>query len=116
MKQDTQQLYEDDIVTRLIQFSLLWAVVAMFVGVYLSAELLWPQLDFGQFWLSFGRLRPLHTNGIIFGFGISALMATAFYTVQRTSHVPLFMPKLAWFCAYAWQVCVLLGGLSLLAG
>jgi cytochrome c oxidase cbb3-type subunit 1 len=116
MKEDTREFYDDDVVTRLIQFSLLWALVAMFVGVYLSAELLWPQLDFGQFWLSFGRLRPLHTNGIIFGFGISALMATAFYTVQRTSHVPLFMPKLAWFCCYAWQIVILLGGLSLLAG
>jgi cytochrome c oxidase cbb3-type subunit 1 len=116
MKEENQQFYHDDIVTRLVQFSLVWAVVAMFVGVYLSAELLWPELDFGQFWLSFGRLRPLHTNGIIFGFGISALMATAFYTVQRTSHVTLFMPKLAWFCCYAWQLVIFLGGLSLLAG
>lgn len=116
MKEENQQFYHDEVVTRLVQFSLVWAVVGMFVGVYLSAELLWPELDFGQFWLSFGRLRPLHTNGIIFGFGISALMATAFYTVQRTSHVTLFMPKLAWFCCYAWQLVILLGGLSLLAG
>ncbi len=116
MKEDTQQFYYDDVVTRLIQFSLIWVVIAMSAGVYLAAELIWPKLDFGQFWLSFGRLRPLHTNGIIFGFGISALMATAFYSVQRTSHVPLFMPKLAWFCCYAWQLCIFLGGLSLLAG
>jgi len=116
MKEESQQFYHDEVVTRLVQFSLIWAIFAMFVGVYLSAELLWPELDFGQFWLSFGRLRPLHTNGIIFGFGVSALMATAFYTVQRTSHIPLFMPKLAWFCCYAWQIVVLLGGLSLLAG
>jgi len=108
--------YHDLVVLRLIQYSVLWAVVAMTVGVYIAAEFLWPGLDFGQFWLSFGRLRPLHTNGIIFGFGVSALMATAFYSVQRTSHVPLFMPKLAWFCCYAWQLIVLLGGLSLLAG
>jgi cytochrome c oxidase cbb3-type subunit I len=116
MTEKSQQFYHDEVVTRLIQFSMIWAVVGMFVGVYLAAELIWPTIDFGQFWLSFGRLRPLHTNGIIFGFGVSALMATAFYSVQRTSHVPLFMPKLAWFCCYAWQLCVLLGGLSLLAG
>ncbi len=116
MKVDTQQYYFDEVVTHLVKFSLIWAVLAMSTGVYLAAELIWPMLDFGNPWLSFGRLRPLHTNGIIFGFGISALMGTAFYSVQRTCHVTLFMPKLAWFCCYAWQICVLLGGLSLLAG
>ncbi|MGI9249828.1 MAG: cytochrome-c oxidase, cbb3-type subunit I [Pseudohongiellaceae bacterium] len=108
--------YQDATVIRLVQFSVLWAVLAMLAGVYLAAELIWPGLDFGQFWLSFGRLRPLHTNGIVFGFGVSALMATAFYSVQRTCHVTLFAPKLATFCCYAWQLIVLLGGLSLLAG
>ncbi len=116
MSQNGQEIYHDRVVTRLIQFSLVWVVVAMAVGVFLAAEFIWPGLDFGQFWLSFGRIRPLHTNGIIFGFGVSALMATGFYSVQRTSHIPLFMPKLAWFCCYAWQLVVLLGGLSLLAG
>lgn len=108
--------YHDGVAVRLIQFAVFWAAAAMAVGVYLSAELVWPALDFGRFWLSFGRLRPLHTNGIIFGFGVSALMATAFYSVQRTCHVPLFAPRLAWFCCYAWQLLVLTGGLSLLAG
>jgi len=116
MEAVSENTYHDRIVIRLIQFSVLWAVAGMLAGVYISAELIWPGLDFGQFWLSFGRLRPLHTNGIIFGFGVSALMATAFYSVQRTSHVPLFAPKLAWFICYGWQIIVLLGGLSLLAG
>jgi len=111
-----EQYYHDNVVTRLVQFSVIWAVLAMSVGVYLAAELVAPTLDFGQPWLSFGRLRPLHTNGIIFGFGVSALMGTAFYSVQRTSHVPLYAPKLAWVCCYGWQLVVLLGGLSLLAG
>tara|TARA_R110000824_G_scaffold336_9_gene2311 strand:- start:107205 stop:108689 length:1485 start_codon:yes stop_codon:yes gene_type:complete len=116
MNQAVQEIYHDRVVTRLIQFSVIWVLLAMFAGVYLAAEFVWPELDFGQFWLSFGRIRPLHTNGVIFGFGVSALMGTAFYSVQRTSHVPLFMPRLAWFCCYAWQLTVLLGGLSLLAG
>ena len=113
---DHTQVYHDKVVLRLIQFAVVWAVAAMAVGVWLAAEFLWPTLDFGQPWLSFGRIRPLHTNGVIFGFGVSALMATAFYSVQRTSHVSLFLPKLAWLCCYAWQLIVLLGGLSLLAG
>ena len=115
MSNKNSNLYHDQVVIHLIQFAVIWAVLAMVAGVYISAELVWPTIDFGQFWLSFGRLRPLHTNGIIFGFGVSALMATAFYSVQRTSHVPLFAPKLAWFCCFSWQLIVLLGGLSLLA-
>jgi cytochrome c oxidase cbb3-type subunit 1 len=116
MSNENSNLYHDQVVIHLIQFAVIWAVLAMVAGVYISAELVWPTIDFGQFWLSFGRLRPLHTNGIIFGFGVSALMATAFYSVQRTSHVPLFAPKLAWFCCFSWQLIVLLGGLSLLGG
>jgi cytochrome c oxidase cbb3-type subunit I len=108
--------YHDEVVKHLVHFSVFWAVASMLAGVYIAAELLWPGIDFGQAWLSFGRLRPLHTNGIVFGFGVSALMATAFYGVQRTSHVPLFMPKLALFVCFGWQLLVLLGGLSLLAG
>lgn len=109
-------LYHDDVVKHLVLFSVFWAIAAMAVGVYIAAELVWPTIDFGQYWLSFGRLRPLHTNGIIFGFAVSALMATGFYSVQRTSHVSLFMPRLAWAVCYAWQITVLLGGISLLAG
>ena len=110
------EYYFDRVVTTLVGFAVFWAIVGMFVGVYVAAELVWPGLDFGQQWLSFGRIRPLHTNVVIFGFGVSALMGTAFYSVQRTSHVPLYAPGLAWFCCVAWQIAILLGGLSLLAG
>ncbi len=78
MSDTDEQYYRDGVVTRLVQFSVAWAVIAMTVGVYIAAELVLPTIDFGQQWLSFGRLRPLHTNGIIFGFGVSALMGTAF--------------------------------------
>ncbi len=108
--------YHDRSVLFLVVMAIVWSLAGMSAGVYVAAELLWPGLDFGQQWLSFGRLRPLHTNAVIFGFGVSALMGTAFYSVQRTCHVPLFAPRLAWFCAIAWQVVVLAGGLSLLAG
>ena len=108
--------YHDGVVRLLIVFAIFWAVVGLLAGVYVAAELVWPTLDFGQPWLSFGRLRTLHTNVVIFGFGVPMLMATAFYSVQRTSHVPLFAPGLAWVVAYAWQAAIALGGISLLAG
>ena len=62
------EYYHDRVVTTLVMCSILWAVAAMGAGVYIAAELVWPTIDFGQPWLSFGRLRSLHTNGIIFGF------------------------------------------------
>ncbi len=112
----TQETYHDKVVTGLVIFSIFWSVLGMAAGVWVAAELLWPELDFGQEWLSYGRLRTLHTNAVIFGFGVSALMGTAFCSVQRTSHVPLFAPGLAWFCFVCWQLGVLAGGISLLAG
>ena len=110
------ETYHDRVVTWLVMYSMLWAVLGMLAGVYIAAELVWPGLDFGQEWLSYGRLRTLHTNAVVFGFGVSALMGTAFYSVQRTCHAPLFAPGLAWVCCFGWQLGVLAGGLSLLAG
>jgi cytochrome c oxidase cbb3-type subunit 1 len=108
--------YEDRVVRALVACSIAWALIGMSAGVYAAAELVWPSLDFGQPWLTFGRMRTFHTNVVIFGFGVSALIGTAFYSVQRTSHVRLFAPSLAWIVCYGWQIGILAGALSLLAG
>ena len=108
--------YHDSVVRFLVMCSLVWTVLGMSAGVYVAAEMIWPEINFDQPWLSFGRLRALHTNAVIFGFGVSALMATGFYSVQRTCHIPLPTPRLAWTTAIAWQLVILTGGLSLLAG
>ncbi|HEX7082465.1 MAG TPA: cytochrome-c oxidase, cbb3-type subunit I [Gammaproteobacteria bacterium] len=108
--------YEDRIVAAFTAAAVAWTLVGMLAGVYVAAELVWPALGFEQPWLSFGRLRTVHTHSVIFGFGVSALIGTAFYSVQRTSHVPLFAPRLAWFVFYAWQATCVLGALSLFAG
>ncbi|NNL11361.1 MAG: cytochrome C oxidase Cbb3, partial [Pseudomonadales bacterium] len=113
---NTGDVYHDGIVRFLVMCAIAWSVLGMTAGVYVAAELIWPTIDFGQPWLSFGRLRTLHTNGVVFGFGVSALMGTAFYSVQRTCNVPLFAPRLAWIVGVGWQLGVLAGGLSLLAG
>jgi cytochrome c oxidase cbb3-type subunit 1 len=108
--------YEDRVVTAFTGCSVFWALLGMTVGVYVAAELVWPTIDFGLAGLSFGRLRTLHTTLVLFGFGVSALIGTAFYSVQRTSHVTLFAPKLAWAIFWAWQIAIVLGGISILAG
>ena len=80
----------------------------MAVGVYIAAEMVWPDLNFGVAWLSFGRLRPDHTFGVIFAFGGSALMGTCYYVVQRTGHTRLALGSLARFTFWGWQLgCVL---------
>jgi len=110
------EIYSDRIVTTLVMFSIFWAIIGMIAGVYVAAELVWPALNFDNPWISFGRLRTFHTNVVIFGFAVSALMGTAYYSVQRTCHIRLFAPTLAWITCWAWQIVILLGGLSLLAG
>ena len=75
----------------------------MLVGVFIAAQLAWPALNFDVPWLTYGRLRPLHTNAVIFAFGICGLFATSYYVVQRTCQVRLFSDKLAAFTFWGWQ-------------
>jgi cytochrome c oxidase cbb3-type subunit 1 len=101
------------------QFSIatiVWGVVGMLVGVVIAAQLLWPELNFDVPWLSYGRLRPLHTNAVIFAFGGSALFATSYYVVQRTCHVRLFSDRLAAFTFWGWQAVIVLAAITLPLG
>lgn len=66
-----------------------WAAFGMFVGDWVAWQLVYPDLNFDAAWTSFGRLRPVHTTGVIFGFGGNALIATSFYVMQRTSRARL---------------------------
>jgi len=72
-----------------IVLAMVWVVFALFVGVWLAWELAYPDLNLGLPWSNFGRLRPVHTTGVIFGFGGNALIATSFHVVQRTSRARL---------------------------
>ncbi|HBK55551.1 MAG TPA: cytochrome-c oxidase, cbb3-type subunit I [Xanthomonadales bacterium] len=88
----------------------------MLVGVIIAAQLYWPALNFDIPWLSYGRLRPLHTNAVIFAFGGCALFATSLDVVQRTSHVRLISDRLASFVFWGWQAVIVLAAVSLPAG
>ena len=70
--------YTDETVRGFALASVVWGIVGMLVGVVIAAQLAFPDLTFGIPGLSYGRLRPLHTNAVIFAFGGCALMATAF--------------------------------------
>lgn len=96
--------------------TVIWGIVGMLVGVLLAAQLVWPALNFDLPWTSFGRLRPLHTNAVIFGFGGCALFATSYYVVQRTCRVPLISESLAWFTFWGWQTVIVLAAITLPLG
>ncbi|HRE44205.1 MAG TPA: cytochrome-c oxidase, cbb3-type subunit I [Terricaulis sp.] len=86
---DRSRTYYDEPVKAGIILAMIWAVVGMFVGDWVAWLLVYPDLTFAEPWASFGRLRPVHTTAVIFGFGGNALIATSFYVVQRTSRVRL---------------------------
>ena len=82
--------YDESVVRQFTIMTIVWGIVGMLVGVLLAAQLAWPQLNFDVPYLSYGRLRPLHTNAVIFAFGGCALMGTSLYVVQRTCRASLF--------------------------
>ena len=93
-----------------------WGIVGMAVGVLIAAQLAWPALNFDTAWLSYGRLRPLHTNGVIFAFGGSALMATSLFVVQRTCQARLLSDGLASFVFWGWQAILVSAVITLPMG
>lgn len=111
-----EQTYNYTVVRQFAIMTLVWGIVGMSVGVLIAAQLIWPQLNFETPWLTYSHLRPLHTNAVIFAFGTSALMATSFYVVQRTSQTALFAPKLAQFVFWGWQLVILCAAISLPMG
>jgi cytochrome c oxidase cbb3-type subunit 1 len=112
----TAQHYTDTPVRAFALASVVWGVVGMLVGVLIAAQLAFPDLTHGIPWLSYGRLRPLHTNAVIFAFGGSALFATSYHVVQRTCQVPLFLPKLAMFTVWGWNAVIVLAAITLPLG
>ena len=109
---ETQSTYNYKVVRQFSIMAVVWGIVGMLVGVIIAAQLVWPELNFAPF-LTYGRLRPLHTNAVIFAFGGCALMGTSYYVVQRTCHTRLFAGGLAAFTFWGWQLVILLAALSL---
>ncbi|WP_185965415.1 cytochrome-c oxidase, cbb3-type subunit I [Pseudomonas sediminis] len=99
--------YNYEIVRRFTLTTLFWGILGMAMGVFIAAQLVWPELNFGIPWLSFGRIRPVHTNLVIFAFGGGALFATSFYVLQRTCRVRIISDGLANFLFWGWQAAVL---------
>ncbi len=109
-------VYDDSAVRMFAIAAIVWGVVGMLVGVFIAAELAWPDINFGIPWLSYGRIRPLHTNAVIFAFGGCALMSTSYYVVQRTCQARLFSKKLAALHFWGYQAVIVLAAITLPLG
>ncbi|HDZ3781182.1 TPA: cytochrome-c oxidase, cbb3-type subunit I [Vibrio cholerae] len=118
MSQEKQleQNYNYTVVRQFTLVTILWGIVGMAVGVLIAAQLVWPQLNFDTPWLTYSRLRPLHTNAVIFAFGTSALFATSYYVVQRTCQTRLFGGPLVPFTFWGWQAIIVSAAITLPLG
>ncbi|MBA1146861.1 cytochrome-c oxidase, cbb3-type subunit I [Ectothiorhodospiraceae bacterium WFHF3C12] len=108
--------YNDTVVRQFTIMTVIWGIVGMTVGVFIAAQLYWPALNFDLPWLTFSRLRPLHTNAVIFAFGGSALIGTSYYVVQRTCGVRLFSETLTKFTFWGWQIVIVAVAITLPLG
>lgn len=108
--------YNYKVVRQFAIMTVIWGIVGMTVGVLIAAQLVWPALNFDTAWLTYGRLRPLHTNAVIFAFGGCALFATSYYVVQRTSQRRLISDGLAAFTFWGWQAVILAAAITLPLG
>ena len=114
--QATSGTYNDKVVRQFAVMTVVWGIVGMLVGVIIAAQLYWPTLGEGIPWLGYGRLRPLHTNAVIFAFGGCALFATSLHVVQRTCHVRLLSDRLAAFVFWGWQAVIVAAAVTLPMG
>ncbi|CAL1691815.1 Cytochrome c oxidase subunit 1, bacteroid [Brevundimonas subvibrioides] len=110
--------YSDGVIRAGVIATMFWGVVGMLVGVFIASQLSWPNIFYfpEAGWLNFGRLRPLHTSGVIFAFGGNALICTSFWVVQRTCRARLAGGMWPWFVFWGYQLFIVLAATGYLAG
>lgn len=108
--------YDDDIVRKFVLATVVFGVIAMLVGVFIALQLAFPALNFGISWLTFGRLRPLHTNAAIFAFAGNAVFAGVYYSTQRLLKARMFSDTLSRIHFWGWQLIILAAAITLPLG
>ncbi len=108
--------YDNKIVQKFLYATMLWGVVGMLVGLLLAFMFLFPNLTDGISWLSFGRLRPLHTNAVIFAFVGNAIFAGVYYSTQRLLKARMFSDVLSNINFWGWQLIIVAAAITLPLG
>ncbi len=107
--------YDDDIVRKFLFVTMLWGVVGMLVGVIIALQLTLPQANLAE-WVAFGRLRPLHTNAVIFAFAGNAIFAAVYYSSQRLLKTRMFSDALSRAHFWGWQLIIVAAAVTLPLG
>ena len=111
-----QQFQYDNRITRAFGMaSFLWGAVGMLVGLVMALQMVFPSLNFEP-WFTFGRLRPLHTNAVIFAFVGNGIFMGVYYSLQRLLKARMWSDKLSWIHFYGWQLVILCAAYTLPMG
>lgn len=116
MIQKEQFFYDNKIVKQFGIATLFWGIVGMLVGVVIALQLAFPSLNLGIPYTTFGRLRPIHTNAVIFAFVGNAVFAGAYYIFQRVLKARMYSDVLSKIHLWGWQLIILVGAVSLALG
>jgi len=107
--------YNDEVVKLFTIATVFWGVVGFAVGVFIALQMAFPSLNFGEY-LTFGRLRPLHTSAVIFAFGGNALFATSYFSVQRTCRARLWGDSWSMFTFWGYQLFIVMAAVGYVTG
>ena len=108
--------YDDQIVRNFVIATVIWGFVGMLVGLIIALQLSFPELNFGIPYLTFGRLRPLHTNAVIFAFAGNAIFAGIYYSTQRLCKARMLSDSLSKIHFWGWQLIIVSAALTLPLG
>jgi cytochrome c oxidase cbb3-type subunit I/II len=111
-----QFVYDDAVVRLFLLATLVWGLVGMLVGIVIALELANPVFNFGLPWISFGRLRPLHTNAVIFAFAGNAIFTGVYYSTQRLLKARMWSDGLSRLHFWGWQAIIVAAALTLPLG
>jgi cytochrome c oxidase cbb3-type subunit I/II len=111
-----ESTYDDDIVRMFFAATLLWGVVGMLVGVIIALQLAWWPANLGLPWTTFGRLRPLHTNAVIFAFAGNICFAGIYYSMQRLLRTRMWSDLLSRVHFWGWQAIIVAAAITLPLG
>jgi cytochrome c oxidase cbb3-type subunit I/II len=108
--------YDDQTTRGFLWATLIWGLVGMSVGLLIAVQLAWWPANTGLPWLSFGRLRPLHTSAVVFAFTGNAMFMAIYYSMQRLLKTRMWSDKLSKFTFWGWQFIIVAVAVSYIFG
>jgi cytochrome c oxidase cbb3-type subunit I/II len=108
--------YDNTIVRNFAYATIIWGIIGMLVGLTIACQLVWPILNFGNEFTSFGRIRPLHTNAVIFAFVGNGIFTGVYYSLQRLLKTRMYSDMLSRINFWGWQLIILSAVITLPLG